>query len=104
MTSGLAISQWPPNHAACARRDRNGRTMASGLRLPEPPHRIFDIVGLKLSPALDLGLISVLRVFLEILTGKLPRERLFFRKLLSDEWVFHVSRLPEGPRRNELAG
>src|SRR2546429_3049400 len=63
------------------------------------PHRIFDIVGLKLSPALDLGLISVLRVFLEIFTGELSRERMRSGELLSDEWVFHVSRLPEGLRR-----
>ena len=59
--------------------------MASGLRLPEPPYRKFDIVGLKLSPALDVGLISVLRVFLEILTGELPRERMRSGELLSDE-------------------
>ena len=77
--------------------------MTSGLWLPQPPHRKFDIVGLKLAPALDLSLISVLRVFLEILTGELPRERMRLGELFTDERVFHVSRLPEGLRRNELA-
>jgi hypothetical protein len=39
---------------------------------------------LKLSPAFDLCLKSVLRVFFEILFGVLPGERLFFGELLSD--------------------
>jgi hypothetical protein len=40
-------------------------------RLPQPPHRKFDILRLQVAPALDLGLIPVLREAPEILRGQL---------------------------------
>jgi hypothetical protein len=58
-------------------------------RFSQPLHDELDIPGLKLSPAFDFGLISILWVFFEILFGELSRERLFFGELHSDEWILH---------------
>ena len=57
-------------------------------RLSEPLHRKLDIPRLKLPPAVDHGLISILRIALEIFPGVLPRVGLFFGELLSDKRVF----------------
>src|ERR1700724_465164 len=64
-------------------------TRALFQRFFQPLHDELDIPGLKLSPAFDFSLISILWVFFEILFGELSRERLFFGELLSDEWIFH---------------
>jgi hypothetical protein len=61
--------------------------MASLERLSEPLHRKLNVSRLKLSPAFDLGLISILRIALEIFLGVLPRVGLFFGELHSDKRV-----------------
>jgi hypothetical protein len=54
-------------------------------RLFEPLHRKLDVSRLKLAPVFDFGLISILRIALEILLGVLPRVGLFLGEFLSDE-------------------
>ena len=44
------------------------------LWLPQPFHHELDILGLNLSPALDLGVIPVLRVMPEVFPGHLSGE------------------------------
>jgi hypothetical protein len=64
-------------------------TRALFQRFPQPLHDELDIPGLKLSPAFDFGLISILCVFFEILFGELSRVGLFFGELHSDKRVFY---------------
>jgi hypothetical protein len=59
-------------------------------RLSEPLHRKLDIPRLKLPPAFDHGLISILRIALEIFLGVLPRMGLFCGELLSDKRIFVI--------------
>ncbi len=68
------------------------------LRGSQPLHRKLDVLGLKLAPAFDLGLIPVLRVFFEVSPGELSRERLLLGELLSDEGIFRVFAPPDGDR------
>jgi hypothetical protein len=49
-------------------------TRALFQRFSQPLHDELDIPGLNLSPAFDFGLISILRVFFEILFGELSRK------------------------------
>jgi hypothetical protein len=67
-------------------------TRALFQRFSQPLHDELDIPGLKLSPAFDFGLISILWVFFEIRFGELSRERLFFGELHSDEWIVQPMR------------
>jgi hypothetical protein len=57
---------------------RPAMTMAWHLRTVIIPRRTItdelDIPGLNLSPAFDFGLISILRISLEIFFGELSRE------------------------------
>jgi len=53
---------------------RMHETRALFQRFSQPLHDELDIPGLKLSPAFDFGLISILWVFFEIRFGQLSRE------------------------------
>src|SRR6266550_4067109 len=57
-------STLPPTHMT--RRAYYGGTRRLFERLSRPLHRKLDVLGLKLAPAFDLGLIPVLRVFFEV--------------------------------------
>ena len=78
------------------RRAYYGGTRRLFERLSRPLHRKLDVLGLKLAPAFDLGLIPVLRVFFEVSPGELSRERLLLGELLSDEGIFRVFAPPDG--------
>jgi hypothetical protein len=78
-------------------------TRALFQRFSQPLHDELDIPGLKLSPAFDFGLITILWVFFEILFGELSREWLFFGELLSDEEIFH-RRMKARLRRRDNPG
>jgi hypothetical protein len=56
--------------------------------LAQPLHGEFDILGLRVSPAFDLGLVPVLRVAFEIFPGVFSGGRLLLGELLADEWIF----------------
>jgi len=55
------------------RRPASAATIVGVDRFAQPLHNKFDIVRLQMAPALDLGLISILRVTLEVFSRELLR-------------------------------
>src|SRR5260370_20429597 len=66
-----------------------GKTAEVIDRLAQPLHRELDVLRLQLAPALDFGLITVLREALEIFRGKPPGGRAVLGEFLVDEGVWH---------------
>src|SRR5258705_13519905 len=68
------------------------RCSLSDLRRPldrfaQPLHGELDILGLQFAPALDFGLVAVLREALEIFGGQFPGVCPIPSELRADEWV-----------------
>src|ERR1700722_11288057 len=70
-SAGLELAGWHSGNIGFFARvwSPSGR-----LWLPQPFHHELDILGLDLSPALDLGVIPVLRVMPEVFPGHLSGE------------------------------
>jgi hypothetical protein len=77
-TKRLAAAEYPAVSSSAGAFDR----------LSQPLHCKFDILRLKVSPALDLSLISVFWETPKVFHGLLPGGRSFPGELLADERIF----------------
>jgi len=74
--------------AATARRRRFQPRSATGVdRLAQPLHDEFEVLRLQMAPALELGLVPLVREALVIFPNCLPGGRALLGELLADEGV-----------------
>jgi hypothetical protein len=76
-TKRLAAAEYPAVSSSAGAFDR----------LPKPLHGELDILRVKVSPALDLSLISVFWETPKVFHGLLPGSRSLTGELLANEWI-----------------